>query len=158
MDASGHDLSTSTPPTLAPSGGRLDAALERHSAAPLREGNRLALLLNGPDTYDDWLAAIGGAERWVHLDNYIFRNDAVGRHFADALKEKAAEGVPVRVLRDWFGSMDVPRSSGGSCAARASRSARSTRPPWARRSGRCAATTASWSRWTASTPRRAGCA
>ena len=88
MDASGHDLSTSTPPTLAPSGGRLDAALERHSAAPLREGNRLALLLNGPDTYDDWLAAIGRAERWVHLDNYIFQGDAVGRRFADALKEK----------------------------------------------------------------------
>ena len=110
MDASGHDLSTSTPPTLAPSGGRLDAALERHSAAPLREGNRLALLLNGPDTYDDWLAAIGRAERWVHLDNYIFHDDAVGRRFADALKAKATEGVTVRVLHDWFGSLDVPRS------------------------------------------------
>jgi cardiolipin synthase A/B len=110
MDASGHDLSTSVPPTLAPSGGRLDAALERHSAAPLREGNRLALLLNGPDTYDDWLAAIGRAERWVHLDNYIFQDDAVGRRFADALKEKATEGVTVRVLHDWFGSLDVPRS------------------------------------------------
>ncbi|CAA9431383.1 putative phospholipase D family protein [uncultured Rubrobacteraceae bacterium] len=110
MDASGHNPPTSAPPTLAPSGGRLDAAIERHSAAPLREGNRLALLLNGPDTYDDWLAAIGRAEGWVHLDNYIFRDDAVGRRFADALKEKAAEGVAVRVLHDWFGCLDVPRS------------------------------------------------
>ena len=52
---------------------RLDRALARASDAPLREGNRLELLRNGPDTYEDWLAAIAGAERWVHLDNYIFQ-------------------------------------------------------------------------------------
>ena len=89
---------------------RLDKALARTSDAPLRIGNRLALLQNGPDTYDDWIAAIGRAERWVHLDNYIFQDDAVGRRFADALKEKAREGVTVRVLSDWFGSWSTPRS------------------------------------------------
>ena len=41
MDTSGHDPSSSVLPTRAPSGGRLDAALERTSAASLREGNRL---------------------------------------------------------------------------------------------------------------------
>ena len=30
--------------------------------------------------------------------------------FADALSAKAAGGVTVRVLHDWFGCMDVPRS------------------------------------------------
>ena len=89
---------------------RLDKALARTSDAPLRIGNRLALLQNGPDTYDDWIAAIGRAKRWVHLDNYIFQDDAVGRRFADALKQKAAEGVTVRVLSDWFGSWSTPRS------------------------------------------------
>ena len=89
---------------------RLDKALARTSDAPLREGNRLALLQNGPDTYDDWLAAIGRAERWVHLDNYMFSDDEVGHRFADALKEKAAQGVTVRVLADWFGSWSTPRS------------------------------------------------
>ncbi len=110
MDASDHGpLASAESPPASP-GGRLDAALERTSAAPLRMGNRLALLENGPDTYDDWLAAIGRAERWVHLDNYIFSDDAVGRRFADALKEKAAEGVTVRVLSDWFGSWSTPQS------------------------------------------------
>ena len=42
----------------APRGARLDRALARTSDAPLREGNRLALLENGPNTYDEWLAAI----------------------------------------------------------------------------------------------------
>lgn len=91
-------------------GGRLDRALARTSDAPLRGGNRLALLENGPDTYDDWLAAIQRAERWVHLENYIFKADSIGRRFADALSAKAREGVPVRVLYDWFGCLDVPRS------------------------------------------------
>jgi phosphatidylserine/phosphatidylglycerophosphate/cardiolipin synthase-like enzyme len=59
-------------------GGRRDRALARTSDAPLREGNRLALLKNGPNTYDDWLAAIGRARHWVHLENYIFRADKVG--------------------------------------------------------------------------------
>jgi cardiolipin synthase A/B len=94
----------------APRGAGVERALARTSDAPLREGNTLALLKNGPDTYEDWLAAIGRARHWVHLDNYIFENDEIGNRFADALSAKAAEGVRVRVLHDWFGCLGVPRS------------------------------------------------
>ena len=112
MDVSDHGLPGSADRAgLAPRPGeRLDRALARTSDAPLREGNRLELLKNGPHTYDDWLAAIARARRWVHLDNYIFQNDTTGKRFAEALSAKAAEGVRVRVLHDWFGCMDVPRS------------------------------------------------
>ena len=88
----------------------LDRALARASDAPLREGNRLEILRNGPDTYEDWLAAIARAQHWVHLDNYIFKDDEVGERFAKALISKAEEGVSVRVLYDWFGCLDVRRS------------------------------------------------
>jgi len=88
----------------------LEGILGRVSDAPLRDGNRIELLKNGPDTYDDWLAAIGRAQRWIHLDNYIFQDDEIGNTFAEALSVKAKEGVRVRVLHDWFGGMDVPRS------------------------------------------------
>jgi cardiolipin synthase len=98
------------PEYAASRGARLEGILGRVSDAPLRDGNRLALLKNGPDTYDDWLAAIARAQRWVHLDNYIFANDEIGNRFAEALSAKAAEGVRVRVLHDWFGCMNVPRS------------------------------------------------
>src|SRR5919112_2346983 len=100
------------PPDDAPTSrrNRLDRALVRASDAPLREGNRLELLKNGPSTYDNWLAAIARARKWVHLDNYIFQNDATGKRFAQALAAKAAGGARVRVLHDWFGCMDVPRS------------------------------------------------
>ncbi|MDP9315793.1 MAG: phospholipase D-like domain-containing protein [Chloroflexota bacterium] len=86
----------------------LTRALRRVSGAQLRPGNTLTLLQNGPDTFDDWLAAISRAQRWVHLENYIFKADQIGRRFADALSERAAAGVPVRVLYDWYGSWDVP--------------------------------------------------
>src|SRR5215207_701800 len=91
-------------------GARLEGILGRVSDAPLREDNRISLMKNGPDTYDDWLGAIARAQRWIHLDNYIIANDEVGNRFAEALSSKAAEGVRVRVLHDWFGCLDVPRS------------------------------------------------
>src|ERR671916_3396227 len=111
MEAGNGDSSlTANAKASIPRGERLDRALARASDAPLREGNRLRLLKNGPDTYDDWLTEISRAEHWVHLENYIFRADEVGYRFAEALCEKAAEGVQVRVLYDWFGCLDTPRA------------------------------------------------
>src|SRR5919107_1670611 len=98
------------PEYVASRGARLEGILGRVSDAPLRDGNKVELLRNGPDTYDDWLAAIARAQRWIHLDNYIFQDDEIGNTFAEALSAKAAEGVRVRVLHDWFGGMDVSRS------------------------------------------------
>ncbi|MDQ3835123.1 MAG: phospholipase D-like domain-containing protein [Actinomycetota bacterium] len=91
-------------------GERLDRALARASDAPLRVDNQLRLLKDGPITYDDWLTEIGRAKHWIHLENYIFRADEVGYRFAEALCEKAAEGVRVRVLYDWFGCLDTPQA------------------------------------------------
>lgn len=89
---------------------QLGRAMTRVSDAQRRVGNELGLLENGPATYEDWLAEIEVAKRWVHLENYIFKADRIGHRFAEALAAKAKEGVPVRILYDWFGSMDVPRS------------------------------------------------
>jgi cardiolipin synthase len=89
---------------------RVQRVFERVSDAPLREGNRLSLLKNGPQTYDEWLEEIGRAKKWIHLENYIFKADGVGYRFAEALKDKVAEGVAVRVLYDWYGSMDTAES------------------------------------------------
>ncbi len=102
-----------TPAGMTTAGSREESvgrAFERVSDAPLRKGNRLTLLRNGPRTYDEWLEEIGRAGRWIHLENYIFKADGVGRRFAGALKEKAREGVPVRILYDWYGSKATPSS------------------------------------------------
>src|SRR5215210_6413459 len=83
----GHTLSSdqeiqredfAIPEYAASRGTRLDRILARASDAPLRVGNRLTLLKNGPATYEDWLQAISKAKHWIHLDNYIFENDEIG--------------------------------------------------------------------------------
>lgn len=80
-----------------------ERAFYRAAGAPLVGGNAVDLLIDGQAHFDAWLAAIRGAQRRVLLENYIFRDDAVGRAFLDALTERAAAGVEVRVLRDWLG-------------------------------------------------------
>lgn len=70
----------------------------------LLSGNRVALLENGQAYFPDVLAAIDGASREVHLETYLFENDATGRRVADALRRAAARGVTVRVMVDGFGA------------------------------------------------------
>lgn len=72
-------------------------------------GNRVHLQFDGPSTFDAWKEAIHGARRYVHFENYILRNDGVGREFRDLLSRKAREGVEVRVLHDWVGCWATPR-------------------------------------------------
>jgi cardiolipin synthase len=73
------------------------------------QGNVVRLLRDGAENYPAWLEAIAVAQRSIHFENYIFRGDAIGRQFADALAAKAREGVAVQILYDWMGSfLQVP--------------------------------------------------
>jgi cardiolipin synthase A/B len=86
-----------------------ERAMGRATASSRIDGNRISLQFDGPATFDSWLDAIHRAERFVHFENYILRNDPVGREFRDALVDRARAGVQVRVLYDWFGCWATPR-------------------------------------------------
>ncbi|MBV8157671.1 MAG: cardiolipin synthase B, partial [Dyella sp.] len=92
-------------PKLASAPARLlaEQALSRAAGAPLLGGNAVELLIDAAAHYDAWLAAIRGARQRVLLENYIIRDDAVGRSFRDALVECAERGVQVAVVYDWLG-------------------------------------------------------
>ena len=90
-------------------GGLTREALERATGSPEIPGNSISLQFDGPVTLDAWLEAIAGAKRYVHFENYILRNDGVGRTFRDVLVEKARQGVEVRLLYDWVGCWATPR-------------------------------------------------
>src|SRR5688500_20302510 len=77
-----------------------ERAMVRASDSVLVRGNSARLLVDGPVAFEAWLAAIAGAEQWIHLENYIIRDDATGRRFRDALVERAEHGIQVRVLYD----------------------------------------------------------
>lgn len=83
--------------------------MDRAIGSPRIDGNALRLQFEGSVTFDTWLEAIDNAERCVHFENYILRDDAVGRRFREALCDKARQGVQVRVLFDWVGCWATPR-------------------------------------------------
>src|SRR4051812_12228424 len=82
-----------------------DRAFSRASAAALREGNALRILKDASENYPAWLDAIRAARHSIHFEMYIIHEDEQGRLFADALMERAAAGVTVRLLYDWMGGV-----------------------------------------------------
>jgi cardiolipin synthase len=78
--------------------------LWRIGAARVSTGNRVALLRDGPATFDAMLAHIAAARERVSLESYIVRSDAVGERFAPVLIDAARRGVRTRVIFDWIGS------------------------------------------------------
>ncbi len=80
-----------------------EQAFSRAAGAPLLEGNKVDLLIDAQVNFEAWLAAIRSAQTLVLIENYIFRDDATGRAFRDALTHRAAAGVRVAVIRDWLG-------------------------------------------------------
>lgn len=75
-------------------------------AARFLSGNLLTLLNSGTEYFPALIKAIDGARHEVHLESYIFEDDATGRAVADALSRAAQRGVTVRVLVDGFGARD----------------------------------------------------
>ena len=69
--------------------------------------NEVAIYTSGYNFFPALLAAIGAARHHIHLDTYIFEDDPLGRLVADALMDKAREGVEVRVIYDDVGCWQV---------------------------------------------------
>ncbi|MBC2958956.1 phospholipase D-like domain-containing protein [Nocardioides deserti] len=61
----------------------------------------------GKDLYEDMLAAIAGAKKQVLLETYIWKGDAVGERFKQALVDAAARGVDVYCIYDGFANLVV---------------------------------------------------
>jgi cardiolipin synthase len=89
--------------------GTLEKAIDRAAGSRPIPGNDIKLLIDGPDSYDAMLDIIATAKRRIHFENYIFRSDTTGWRFAEALAARAREGLKVRVLYDWLGSMTTRR-------------------------------------------------
>lgn len=82
----------------------LIVSLLRKEGVRFSSGNRLRLLLNGQEKFDDMFATIRGARRTVNLEYFNFRNDSIASALFSILKDKAREGVKVRALFDAFGN------------------------------------------------------
>ncbi len=71
---------------------------------PFVDGVGVRALLNGDQIFPPMLAAIRSAKVSITFETYIYWSGDIGREFAEALAERAAQGVKVHVLLDWVGS------------------------------------------------------
>ena len=69
--------------------------------------NKVEILTDGYEFFPSLLRDIASARSHIHIDVYIFEDDALGRLVADALIAKARQGVEVRVLYDDVGCWSV---------------------------------------------------
>ena len=72
------------------------------------DGNEVQIFTDGADMLQALLRQISKARHHIHLESYIFADDAVGRLVRDALTDRAQAGVEVRIIYDDVGSWHVP--------------------------------------------------
>ncbi len=78
--------------------------------AQVHGDNHVEVLTNGPCFYEAELEAIRSAQRTINLEAYIFHRGEIGERFADALTERAREGVKVKLILDYIGCFSTFRS------------------------------------------------
>lgn len=93
-----------------PEAADLHVALDRATGTRAIGGNALTHLPDSPAALDAMLQLISRARQSVHLENYIIRDDRTGKRFAEALEDRLAAGVKVRVLYDALGSIGTSRA------------------------------------------------
>jgi len=83
---------------------RLVQAEQGLTGGKLIAGNRVTLLVDGPETYKAMFDAIERAKDHIYLETFILADDETGQRLADMLVERQAAGVEVKVIYDAVGS------------------------------------------------------
>lgn len=75
--------------------------------AKLYPGNAMDIFTSGKDKFEALLHDLRNAQKYIHLQYYIFEDDRIGHEVRDVLMERARAGVKVRVIYDHVGSISV---------------------------------------------------
>ncbi|MBJ6360231.1 cardiolipin synthase [Paenibacillus sp. GCM10012307] len=86
---------------------RLFHLLQSFSMSPITSCNKIEVLQNGHETYEQILKAIEQAEDHIHMEYYTIRDDRIGERFKEVLIRKAMAGVQVRIIYDGVGSYET---------------------------------------------------
>ena len=87
----------------------IDLFVNQNLALPFKD-NYVEIYTEGYTFFPALLAAIGEAKQSIHIDMYIFADDALGTLVSDALIDKAHQGVEIRVVYDDVGCWNVKHS------------------------------------------------
>jgi cardiolipin synthase A/B len=80
----------------------------KSNAFPFRDSN-LEIFTHGTDLFNSMFDELKNAKKHIHVLFYICQNDRFGNEFLAVLKKKALEGIEVRLLLDWAGSMKIKK-------------------------------------------------
>ena len=84
----------------------IDLFVSENFSLPFRD-NEVKIYTDGYSFFHVLLKEIASARDHIHLDMYIFEDDALGNLVCDALVAKAREGVEVRLIYDDVGCWNV---------------------------------------------------
>ncbi|MGF6770092.1 cardiolipin synthase [Paraburkholderia sp. GAS199] len=76
---------------------------------PVISGNQFSMLRNGDQIFPSMLDGIRSARRTITFETFIYWSGEIGEQIAQALADKAREGVAVHVLLDWVGSSKMDK-------------------------------------------------
>lgn len=77
---------------------------------PILHGD-FEIFTHGKELFHDYFSTILAAKRQIHVLFYIVKDDAIGQEFFAILKEKAREGIEVRLLLDRLGSWKIKKQA-----------------------------------------------
>jgi cardiolipin synthase len=80
-------------------------SMSAFSNGSISSGNAVQTLVNGDEIFPSMLSEISAARSTINFETYIYWSGTVGYDFARALAAKSRQGVEVRVLIDWIGSL-----------------------------------------------------
>ena len=106
----GDENGTGGAPSIGGAAQRRLRMLEAMTGKKTTHGNGVRLLTDPAAFYASLLRDIETAREHVHLEFYIWNDDATGRDFLDALIRAAKRGIEVRLLVDEIGSIEVKTS------------------------------------------------
>ena len=89
---------------------KLTRMMRQAGQSYLLEGNKATPFTDFAILLQDMLRTIASAKHHIHVQFYIFMDDAVGCLLRDALIDKASQGVKVRLLYDDVGSWKAKNS------------------------------------------------
>lgn len=105
-----RELQQPLPHHLASSDDQFKISMDALFGSNSIPGNRVETLVNGNQIFPSMLQAIRNAKNTITFETYIYWRGNIADQFADVLSQKAREGVSVKVLLDWIGS--VPMDEG----------------------------------------------
>ncbi|WP_340371432.1 cardiolipin synthase [Peribacillus sp. FSL E2-0218] len=83
------------------------AFAKKASETTISTSSKTEVLKNGNETFTEIIKQLKKAEKFIHIEYYIFRSDRLGTEIIDILIEKAQAGVEVLFIFDAAGSLKL---------------------------------------------------